>query len=76
MSLGLRFECVWLSVSLPIYLGQIVIIYLIHCCSQKLIKDVRRAASYYSYIAFTDLAQNRDKLAAYGVDIEYVMHLT
>jgi hypothetical protein len=31
-----------------------------------------RAASYFSYIAFTDLAQNRDKLAANGVEIEYV----
>ncbi|KAL7950428.1 thioredoxin-like protein [Trichoderma barbatum] len=27
-------------------------------------------ASYFSYIAFVDLALNRDKLAAYGVDIE------
>ncbi|KAL6908851.1 thioredoxin-like protein [Trichoderma evansii] len=27
-------------------------------------------ASYFSYIAFTDLAQNRDKLAANGVEIE------
>ncbi|KAH6610740.1 Dihydrofolate reductase-like protein [Trichoderma cornu-damae] len=28
-------------------------------------------ASYYSYVAFADLALNRDKLAANGVDIEY-----
>ncbi|KAL9484980.1 hypothetical protein ACSS6W_003769 [Trichoderma asperelloides] len=27
-------------------------------------------ASYFSYIAFTDLAQNRDKLAANGVEVE------